>query len=247
VMDTLMLTYLKNLESVAVYNIALPIFQMLQVLMIVPVVFMPTATKLWHTGQLEQMRRFVEILVEATLWVCGGILIVLAGMSKELITVLFCAEYANASGALFFLGLALPFLIIGQFCLNALNAMEAPSFVARVVIGGVIVNGIANYLLIPYLDVDGAALATALTYFTITVASWIILRYKLPVYVDKFKLLILVLAACVGCFFMFNYASVSLGYKVLLTAGVLCTYTLLTFPIAFVFFKRYLDISKELR
>jgi O-antigen/teichoic acid export membrane protein len=49
-LDTLCLTLLRSLDEVAIYNIALPLMQIAQCLMVFPVVFTPIAAEMWAKG-----------------------------------------------------------------------------------------------------------------------------------------------------------------------------------------------------
>lgn len=52
-LDTVCLTYLSTLDSVANYNIALPIVQIIQSLLVLPFVFMPIASSMWQQKALR--------------------------------------------------------------------------------------------------------------------------------------------------------------------------------------------------
>lgn len=171
-MDTLMLTMLKGLKSVAMYNVALPIMQIMQSVMILPLIFMPVATQLWQHRHRDELRGLVQVVVEACilfLWFIAVAMTCLRGLAIKL---LFAERFLPAATALAILCAAMAVLVLGHFLINTLNAMEQPRVVARMVSIGVLVNILANAVLIPGMGIAGAALATLASYLVIAVLAY---------------------------------------------------------------------------
>ncbi len=194
-MDTFMLTYLTDLNSVAEYNIALPITQILQTLLILPVVFTPIASKMWQEKNYAQLKSITYNAMLCLIWIGFPVLIGLIFLSKDIISIMFPGkEYAiNAKYALMILGSGVPLFAIAQFYINTLTAMEKPTKVAKIVIIGVVCNIIFNSLLIPHFNIEGAAIATIGAYFIIAVSAIIILNKELNFKTPKTAIIFIII------------------------------------------------------
>ena len=172
-MDTLMLTYLSNLNSVATYNIALPISQIFQSLFIFATVFTPFASSMWQKKEIDELKNFTYNALFCFLWLVFPVLISLIFLSEDIISLLFSGdEYTiRAKYTLIILGSGIPLFAIAQFYINTLTAMECCKNVTIIVILGVITNVLLNYLLIPYFNIEGAAFATIGAYLIIAILA----------------------------------------------------------------------------
>ena len=167
-MDSIMLTWMADLQSVALYNIALPITQIFQAMMILPVVFTPIAAELWQKKKYSEIIKPARLVTALT---CAAVLIVSVGgyfFSGTAITLLFAAEFSKASTSLTILCVGVTILSLGQFYINILNVAGKVKLAAIITIAGVIFNVIANFVLIPLFNITGAAVATLLTYILMT-------------------------------------------------------------------------------
>ena len=161
-----MLTGFSNLESVALYNIALPVMQIYQSFMIFPIVLTPIAAELWQSGkrtELQNLMKKINILSIVGL-TCGSTIIFLTPVNLRAIDILFSSEFTSASTALNILCLGMLVLVVGQMYTNALMAMGKAKKVAVINITSALINIAANVILIPRMGIVGAATATALSY-----------------------------------------------------------------------------------
>jgi O-antigen/teichoic acid export membrane protein len=169
-MDTLMLTGLSNLESVALYNIALPVMQIYQSLMIFPVVLTPIAVELWQSGKADELQILMKKinLLSFVGLTCGSAIIFLTPFNSMMIDILFSPEFTSASTALNILCLGMLVLVVGQLYASALMVIGKAKKVAIINMVAAFLNIGANFILIPKLDIIGAATATALSYLFLT-------------------------------------------------------------------------------
>jgi O-antigen/teichoic acid export membrane protein len=178
-MDTVCLTWLKDLESVALYNIALPIMQIAQSFFVFPAVFTPYATEMWHHGDYRGLKRSCimgNLLMLATLP-----FFIIAGHygGAFIIRLLFSAEYEAAAPAVTILWCGMVFFAMAGFNMNVLNCSGRQRLAALMIIACIIVNFILNVIFIPGFDYVGAALATAITYLIMALCSIVILLVML--------------------------------------------------------------------
>lgn len=176
-MDTQCLTWLRGLESVAMYQIALPIMQIAQSFFIFPAIFTPFVSEMWQNKDYAAIRRTCSIgslLMLLTLPV-----FLLAGMyfAPLIISIMFDKEFVAAAPAVTILWSGMVFFSIASFNINALNSGGRQKYVAYMVSGCVVINFILNVILIPKFNYIGAALATAATYVIMAVSATTALVY----------------------------------------------------------------------
>ncbi len=182
-MDTVCLTWLEGLESVAMYNIALPIMQIAQSFFVFPAIFTPFVSEMWQKKDYAGIRRtcyIASLLMLLTLPV-----FILAGVyfASDIVTFLFDRKFIAAAPAVTILWCGMVFFAIASFNINALNSGGKQKNAAYMVIICVVVNFVLNVILIPRFDYIGAALATAITYVIMALGSiislMIVFKYKI--------------------------------------------------------------------
>lgn len=178
-LDTLMLAYFTDMEHVALYNIALPIMQIIQSMMIFPIVFLPIATRMWHQKEIAELRNVCHVVISLMVILLWPITFFFLFNGQLVVTLLFDAKYTGAALAAAILCAAMCVFVICQFLLNVLNAMGRQQVVGKIVLMGVVVNGVANVVLIYFLGIEGAALATCVSYVVIAVAAFIVLHSRI--------------------------------------------------------------------
>ncbi len=170
-LDSVMLTYLCGPETVAIYNVALPITQLLLSVLIFATVFLPIATDLAKAEKYNQLKKYAYYGLFITgvglpllFWICklGG---------EFLITLLFKSSYAEPAARL------LPWLMCGYwlfaagaFIMQILIAMRRVKVLLVIVISTLCCNIILNYCLIKRFAELGASLSAFLSYLFFTVA-----------------------------------------------------------------------------
>jgi len=189
--DTLMLTWLSDLNSVAGYQVALPIAQIARSLVFLPIIFMPIAADLWQRRQLTQIREICDFVTLLMVFCAGAGFLVLLPAAGDLIALLFDERYRWAASTLIVLGSGTPILIVAQFYLNTLGGIESPRAAAIAALVGLLSNIVLNLVLIPYLGALGAALATILSFLIISFSTYFILRHKLALQLSWRKIVIL--------------------------------------------------------
>ena len=174
-MDTVCLTWLMDLKSVAMYNIALPIMQIAQSFFVFPAIFTPFVAEMWQKKDYVGIKRscyLANLLMLSTLPI-----FILTGIyfASDIIALLFDEKYIAVAPAVTILWGGMVFFSIASFNINALNSGNKQKNAAYMVASCVIINFVLNIILIPKFDYIGAALATAITYLLMALASIIIL------------------------------------------------------------------------
>ena len=174
-LDSVMLTYLCGPEAVAVYNVALPVTQLLLSVLIFAAVFLPVATDLAKSGKYEQLQKFANGALIITI-ICLPLLFLGCKLyGKLLIVFLFKGSYADSAA------MVLPWLMCGYllfasgaFIVQILIAMRKIKVLLAIVISTLFCNIILNYCLIMKLAEFGASLATFFSYLFFAVATFLL-------------------------------------------------------------------------
>ena len=177
--STIMLHALRGAESAGLYNVALPIMQIVQAAMVFPAVFLPIAVEMGKKEEYQKLKSFVRsaaILAFIALLPTG---IFFHYCSPWLIRILFKPEYTDAAMATTLLCLGLVFFTLGSFLFEIMLSLQ--KVVIMAVIAGLTTacNLILNYFLIKRFGVNGAAGATCASFFVFAFLTYIVLEYNL--------------------------------------------------------------------
>jgi len=171
-MDSVMLTALRGPEETAVYNIVLPITQLLLAFCVFASVFTPIAVNLVKVGAFHLLKKYV---LAGTIITAGLLPAVFFGgvwCGRFVISILFRSDYAEAAMPI------LPWLLcaylvssLAMFLVQILVAMRRTKSLIVTAILTVVCNLVLNFLLIRYDGARGAAIATFLSYLFLTCTS----------------------------------------------------------------------------
>jgi O-antigen/teichoic acid export membrane protein len=175
-LDSVMLTFLTDLKSVALYNIALPIMQIFQSLLVLPAVFIPIASSLWTQGKKDEIGIITSNFISFTIIAAWSTLLITLVFGKDIIRILFSAKYIAANDALIVLCVGIVCYSLALFSLGILNCSKHEKHATIIVFIGIIVNILLNLTLIPILNILGAAIATFSSYLVIIIFGSIKLR-----------------------------------------------------------------------
>ena len=163
-MDTICLTWLMGLKSVAMYQIALPIMQIAQSFFVFPVIFTPFVAEMWGKKNYLGIRRTCYIGSLLILLMLPFFLLLGMFFAEDIIIFLFSEKFIAAAPVVTILWAGMIFYSIANFNISALNSGGQQKSVAILVIICVFVNLLLNIILIPEYNCIGAAVATATSY-----------------------------------------------------------------------------------
>lgn len=174
--DTVMLTFLHGTQKTGEYNIALPIVQIIQSVLIFPTVFIPIASRLWNTHQIKHLSSVLYTATLALLILFAFGCITLHYCGQWIISILFSEKFSNLSPIVTILSAGVSLFLLGQLHLDTLNIAKRTTTSSKIVAVGLLVNIAANLALIPTYELYGAAIATSFSYLVIFVLSLISTR-----------------------------------------------------------------------
>jgi O-antigen/teichoic acid export membrane protein len=171
-MDSVMLTYYKDLYSVGLYNAAIPIMQVvLSFMLIFPQVLAPIATELLHHNQIRQLHKLLLTVTISVFMLTGIGLAILWSLRQNIILFLFSDAYSKAATVSLILIAGIPFFTASQMHLTILNNMNRQKTGAILVLCALLLNIFLNAILIPKYDITGAGVATLLSYVSLLIAN----------------------------------------------------------------------------
>ena len=181
--SVVMLDKQRGAESAGLYNIALPIMQIVQAAMVFPAVFLPIAVDMSKRFEYIQLRSFVRmaLLTAVVALVPTGVFFYYC--SPMLIRILFKPEYVGAACATTLLCLGLVFFTLGNFLFQIMLSLHKAATMAVIAVITTVCCLLLNYFLINRSDVNGAAVATLISYTVFALLTYVALEY----YIKKMK------------------------------------------------------------
>ncbi len=162
--DTLFIGYFATSASVGIFNVALPLAKLLQVVLSsINRIYMPSITSLYTAGKMDQLRSSYQRVARWTFYLTLPLYIVIIVNSEVLLTAVFGAEYSEGQTALIILATG--------FFVNAITGSFGETLIAAgkthinmwMAVLAIVINIVLNVVLIPIIGVDGAAVAAAVS------------------------------------------------------------------------------------
>lgn len=174
--DGFILSALKPLADVGIYNLAYQIFQAFLVLpTFIMNSFYPMMLKVFY----EDKSKFMGVLVKACVVMFGLAFlgtIMVAAFSRDMVALISGGrDFSGSSGALIMLSLGFPAFFVSAVLMWTLIVLKKYKIMLLVYFIGFLVNGFLNLLLIPQFSYLAAALVTVLSEYLILIAQMIIL------------------------------------------------------------------------
>jgi O-antigen/teichoic acid export membrane protein len=167
--DVAMLTYFSSLDSVAIYNIALPvarIFLLFSTAINTPL--LPHLSSLYaKEGMKPLKKRLLEVNGIALLLFLPAIFI--SFFMKYIILIFFGEQYISATIPAIILMFSVIFNILFNINLNALIVTNRLNAGNIIIVIGAVFNIILDYFMIKSWDIVGASIATLISYALITI------------------------------------------------------------------------------
>ncbi|WP_148882924.1 flippase [Thermococcus aciditolerans] len=181
--DTLMLGYYLGSEVVGLYNAAAPIARLLPIFLnSAGLIFPPLATVLYAHGKVEELKRVYQILTKWIFLATFPLFALIFLFPEVTISFFFGAKYLSAAPVLQIL--ALGFMFHTFLGLNgwSLIVIRDSNFIMYSTLISAGINVVLNVLLIPHYGIEGAAVATTVSYFVTNVLNSLRLYRKIRIH-----------------------------------------------------------------
>jgi len=170
--DNLLLGYFKTPAEVGLYNSAYPLAVLITfILSSTGFIYLPIASHLYSKNLIEEIGRTYQILTKWMFSASLPIFFVLFLFPESVLNFLFGPDYISASLVLRILTLG--FMIDVFLGLNghSLVVFGKTKLLMFICLAGALTNIILNIILIPPFGIEGAALASAFSYFTLNLLT----------------------------------------------------------------------------
>lgn len=181
--SVIMLNWQKGAASAGLYNIALPIMQIVQGVMVFPGVFLPIAVDMSRHHEYTKLRVFVRAALFTALVALIPTGIFFYYSSPLLIRVLFKPEYVGAASATTLLCLGLVFFTLGNFLFQIMLSLNKSVIMTVITVITTVFCLVLNYILIDLAGIGGAATATLISYALFAVMTYVALEF----YIKRMK------------------------------------------------------------
>ena len=159
--DTTMLTYMRSLEEVGIYNVVAPTVMVFTAFgSSVNKVFFPMVSELWAKEKKAQLSQGFETVEKYALIVVVPATLVLMVFPEIILQILFTKKFVIGASAMRALSLSIIFLTTFSISSALFNGIGKPEIVKRIVYWAAGFNVFANLVLIYFYGVLGAALST---------------------------------------------------------------------------------------
>jgi O-antigen/teichoic acid export membrane protein len=219
--DTFMLGYFKTIADVGIYNAASPTAQLMFVVpSAIASMFFPVLSGLYAKKEMSDFKVTYKVINKWIYAINIMVAILFVVFARQILNILFGSEYAI--GAIAFIILTVGYFLssLSWTAKTVLIVMKETKFILFLSLLGAGLNIILNFFLIPDYSLAGAAIASAISFIVVTIAT-IIYTYKVskinPFDFTYLKVLLSALVAGVAMWFLQGW--VGLGGILSLVVG----------------------------
>jgi len=194
----MILTYLRGVEAVALYNIAQPIANIL-LLFITPLasLLLPVTIEFDVKKQHHKIKQIIRMILNVGVFVLVPFVLLLSLYSYEIIALLFKSVYTQASLLLKIAAFQIFIVIINNFISTIVSGFGIPKQRAKIFGIAAVINILLSFVLIMLWDTQGAMVAGAVTYIFM-VYSWIrLIRTKMEFSMPWNNYIRIIILACI--------------------------------------------------
>jgi len=170
--DTLMLGYFKTSDVVGLYNVALPLAMFISIILsALAFIYTPIISYLYSKDLIKEIGK---VYASATKWIfiiTFPLFLILLLFPHLILQILFGSQYVKAHMTLQILALGyFAHTLFGPNILTLLVMGKTKLIMANTLIGAII-NIVFNFILIPKLGLEGAAIASTSSLFTVNILT----------------------------------------------------------------------------
>lgn len=228
--DTIMLGYFCTPYEVGIYNAISPVARLMIVVFgSFAGIFMPVISGLYSKGLHEELRKTYSVVTKWIFSIVFPVFLLMFLFSRQVIEILFGAEYV--SGALGLSLLAFAYLIssIVGLAERVISVVGRTKIIMGCMLAGACVNFVLNLYWIPIYGINGAALATTLS-LVFTASLLFIVAYWLtkinPFNLSYFKP---VFSATLACIIVYPATRLLLDYSLYILIPMLVVFLAIYF------------------
>ncbi len=186
--DMILLTYLKGVEFVGLYNIALPCLNAI-ILLLIPLshVLFPIISRSYHSKDHKRIKSILKLIYDNLLIFTLPLGLMFFAFAPLIIKVLFGVKYVAASNALRIFSLFFIFMAVRSINFSIIAGIGKPKERSIILYYGAGFNVLMDLLLIPKFGISGAAFATGLGYLLMAYLTFRLINKYYPVKINLLR------------------------------------------------------------
>ncbi len=170
--DTIMLTYLTDLEKVGLYQIAIPLTTIIFYFAhATSSIITPMVSELHTLNKMKELQNGIKLLHKYLFIITTPLATYLFLFPEFFITLFFGEKFLEATIPLQILSVGIIFYTIAYTNLNIIFGLGKPKSNTYIMITTALINITLNFILIPEYKIIGAAIATTTSYFIMLLIS----------------------------------------------------------------------------
>ena len=163
--DTAIITIFRSLEEVALYNISLPTIKIIwNFERALSVILLPVVIELWAKKDNIRFLNGIKKVYKYIFMIVAPIIIILVTYPELILNILFGPQYVGAANTVRILALASIIIIFSKINLSIITGISSPKKVGKAMLLGALLNLGLNIILIPKIGINGAAIATGISF-----------------------------------------------------------------------------------
>lgn len=218
--DRYIIGYLIGISAVGIYSAAYTIGNLIY-FFVTPIGFIlfPTISKLYEENNMEETKKYLEYSFKYFLLLALPSAFGLSVLAEQLLRILTTSDFVVGS-------IVVPFVVFGvvmygvfQICIFIIYLVKKTKL--NIILLGIpaVLNIILNLILIPYIGILGAAIATLITYGVLAVSTALISFKYIKLNIDLVSLLKIILASVMIALLILVINPITLT-QVLLSIGI---------------------------
>jgi O-antigen/teichoic acid export membrane protein len=202
--DTLVLTALRTLNEVGLYQVAISTSQVLWgIALALSVVLMPVISEMWIKNEKEKVSKGISFLLKYTMVILIPAMILMVAFSEIVINLLFGFRYLEASSSLQILAFGAVFYSLMTIYATTLASIGRPDISTKITILVGVFNLFANIILIQIIGIIGAAVATTTAYFIGFCVYHKYFRHLINVNIHKLDIIKIIIGTFLSLFIIY--------------------------------------------
>ncbi len=168
--DTLVITFFRTLEEVALYQVALPTTQLLLVFSsAVAAVVFPLVSHLYSSRKFADIEKGIRVITSMLLFALIPFAVLLFSFPEVVIQILFSQEFLPAANTMKILSVGVVFYSLFVVFQTTLDGIGKPFVNTKIMFSMAITNLVLNLILVPISGIMGSAVAFTFSFFLGTI------------------------------------------------------------------------------
>ncbi len=175
--DTVMITYFRNITEVALYNVASPTAHLLWFFgSSMAIVLLPLSSEIWKKKQKNLLKEGITMLYKYSIFLIFPFAILMIAFPEFILLTLFGEGYSAGGVILKIFAFSSLFFTIAQINISIISGTGNPKVNAKISAIGAGINLLLNFILVPTTGMIGAAISTLAAFLIMAMVGSIELK-----------------------------------------------------------------------